>query len=108
VIIGHQTVILVHRAAGPPDTLGVPSHVETQESVSGCSVQPLTTTEELSDVDQVITRWRLYAPATVTLTAIDAVISDGVLYEVDGDPQIWSDMAGRPHHLECYLRRATG
>lgn len=105
---GRETVVIVHRATGPPDVLGVPSKIETQEHVAGCSVQPLTTSEELSDVDQVITRWKLFAPAGVALTVTDAVISRGLLYEVDGDPQVWTDLRGQPHHLSCLLRRATG
>lgn len=106
--IGRQAVTIVHRTDGPPDALGVPTRVETETAVTGCSVQPLSTDEQLSDVDEVITRWRLYAPAGLPMTAIDAVIFDGARYEIDGDPQTWSDLGGRPHHVECYLRRATG
>lgn len=106
--LGRQTVTFVHRSDGPPDNLGVPTVVETETTVPGCSVQPVSTTEEISDVDQVITRWRLFAPAGVTLTAIDAVIADGERFSVDGDPQIWPGLNGIPHHTECLLRRATG
>jgi hypothetical protein len=107
-LIGRQTVTVVHRTDGPPDSLGVPSVVETETAVTGCSVQPVSTAEELSDVDQVITRWQLFMPAGITVTATDNVIADGVVYGVDGDPQTWTDLGGRPHHTECYLRRATG
>jgi len=106
--IGRQVVTIVRRSDGPPDHLGVPTVVETETQVPGCSVQPLTTAEQISDVDQVVTRWRLLAPAGVVMTATDAVIADGVRYSVDGDPQPWTDLGGRPHHIECFLRRATG
>lgn len=105
---GHDTVTVIRRTNGPPDSLGVPTRVETQQTVPGCSVQPLGTDEMLSDVDRVVSRWKLYAPATLVLTATDAVQSHGITFEVDGDPQIWSDVRGAPHHLECLLRRATG
>jgi hypothetical protein len=106
--IGRQAVTIVRRSDGPPDALGVPTVVETETAVTGCSVQPLSTAEDISDVDQVITRWRLYAPAGITVTATDAVIADGTLFSVDGDPQTWPGLNGTPHHTECYLRRATG
>lgn len=105
---GRDTITVVHRTAGTPDNLGVPAKIETRRQVAGCSVQPLGTDELLSDVDRVITRWKLYAPAATALTTADAVESNGLLYEVDGDPQVWSDTRGVPHHLECLLRRATG
>jgi hypothetical protein len=105
---GRQTITTVTRVDGVPDPLGVPARVETHTQVAGCSVQPLATVEDLSNVDTVISRWRLFAPIGTTLSATDGVIADGVLYEVDGDPQPWTDQRGRPHHLECLLRRATG
>lgn len=106
---GRDTVVIVRRVMGAPDNLGVPTRIETREVVwNCCSVQPLGTDELLSDVDRVITRWKLYAPADVNLTSTDAVESNGLLYEVDGDPQIWADVRGVPHHLTCLLRRATG
>lgn len=105
--LGYDTITIVHRSDGPPDDLGVATVTETQTVVTGCSVQPLSTEEELSDVDRVVTRWRLFAPPDTVLTATDAVLVAGVLYEVDGDPQVWT-WAGTPHHLVCLLRRATG
>lgn len=106
--IGHQVITVVRRTDGPPDRLGVATPVETRYDVAGCSVQPLTTAEQLSNVDQVVTRWRLFAPPNADLVVTDAVVVAGIQYEVDGDPQVWPDMGGRPHHLEAYLRRATG
>lgn len=107
-VIGHQVIAVVRRTEGIPDRLGVPTLVETTHYVSGCSVQPLATIEQLSNVDQVVTRWRLFAPADADLIVTDAVITNGIQYEVDGDPMVWPDLGGVPHHLEAYLRRATG
>ncbi|HEX5119849.1 MAG TPA: hypothetical protein VFW65_32080 [Pseudonocardiaceae bacterium] len=106
--IGHQIITVIRRTSGPPDRLGVPTQVETRHDVSGCSVQPVGTDEQLSNVDLVVTRWRLYAPADADVVVTDAVIAGGLTYEVDGDPQVWPDIRGQPHHLEAYLRRATG
>lgn len=105
---GRQAVTLVRRSPGPPDAYGVYARVETRETVTGCSVQPLGSDEQLSDADRVTTRVKLFAPAGTVLTATDAVETGGVVYEVDGDPEFWTDHRGTPHHVECLLRRATG
>lgn len=108
--IGRQTVTAVLVTYGTPDNLGVAQKVETQTPITGCSFQPLTTIETLGDVDQVTSHWKLFAPTTVDLTAIAAIITpwDGLRYEVDGDPQVWTDYFGRVSHQEVMLRRATG
>lgn len=108
--IGHQTVTAVLVTYGARDKLGVEAKVETQTTISNCSFQPLTTVETLGDVDEVTSHWKLFAPATVDLTAIDRVITpwDGLSYEVDGDPLVRSDFFGRVSHQEVLLRRATG
>lgn len=108
--IGNQTVLAVVISYGPPDELGVPTETEAQTPISNCSFQPLVTIETLGDVDEVTSHWKLYAPATVNLRAVDAIVTpwDGLRYEVDGDPQTWTDMFGRISHQEVILRRATG
>lgn len=108
--IGHQTVTAVLVTEGVPDSLGVPAKVETTVAISGCSLQPLNTKETLGDIDQVTSHWTLFAPAAVNLDPIDSVITpwDGIRYDVDGDPEIWTDFFGNTSHQALRLRRATG
>lgn len=108
--IGNQTVTAVLATYGAPDRLGVKSKVETQTPITGCSLQPLSTVETLGDIDEVTTHWVLYAPVAVSLNAIDSIITpwDNARYDVDGDPQVWTDFFGTPQHQTVHLRRATG
>lgn len=108
--IGFQTVTAVLVTYGAPDKLGVEAKVESQTPITGCSMQPLTTVETLGDIDEVTSHWKLFAPATVNLNAIASVITpwDGLRYDVDGDPMVWTDAFGNVHHQEVLLRRATG
>lgn len=108
--IGNQTITAVLVAYGTPDKLGVEQHIETQVTLTGVSFQPLTTIETLGDIDQVTSHWKLFAPCTVDLSAIDRVITpwDGLSYEVDGDPMPWVDFLGNVSHQEVLFRRATG
>lgn len=108
--IGHQTVTAILVNYGATDKLGIPAKTETQVPLPGCSFQPLTTIETLGDIDEVASHWKLFAPASVDLSAIDAIVTpwDGLRYEVDGDPQVWTDFFGNVSHQEVALRRATG
>jgi len=80
----------------------------SETTVSGASVQPASTQEELDSRDTVIAQWVCFMPPGTDITATDQVRFRGDLYDVDGDPQPWDDELGRPHHIEVQLRRVTG
>lgn len=80
----------------------------TETVVTGCSVQPASTTEDLDGRDTVAELWDLYAPAGTDLRATDRVRFGGILLEVDGEPLSWDDHRGTAHHLEVRLKRVTG
>lgn len=108
-ILGYQTVTLVRRVVTGQDAHGEDIHTVVDESLTGCSFQPVSSVEQLGSGDQIVTRWQLFAPGEPDMTVIDAVIGpDGLAYEVDGQPQTWPDVMGRVSHTECYLRRAVG
>jgi hypothetical protein len=108
--VGNQTVTAVSVTFGPPDQLGLAQRIETLIPIPACSFQPIDTSEILGDIDVVTSRWRLYAPASVNLKAVDAIITpwDGLRYDVLGNPMVWTDLFGRVSHQEVILRRATG
>lgn len=105
---GGHTATVITRTPGAKDELGVPTWTESTVTVAGCFLQPLETEETLGNVDTVISHFKLFAPAGTPLTSTGRVVVDGVSYEVRGDPMPWADIRGIPHHIECYLRRATG
>lgn len=102
--LGAQTVTIVHLES---DDFG--DHHETgRATYPGCSVQPLSSVEEINAGDQIISRWSLYGPPIMEASPVDRVIVEGVTYELDGDLQLWRDLSGRPHHVEAVLRKVTG
>lgn len=105
--LGGHTVTVVRPTGwdrhGDPLT-GDPDETE----VTGCSVQPASTTEDLDGRDTVAGLWDLFTPAGVDIRATDRIRWRGELYEVDGAPQQWDDERGSGHHLEVRLRRVTG
>lgn len=107
-LLGNQAITVVTRTPSTKDAYGVASESESQTAVTGCSVQPGRSSEKVTDTDLVQTHWTLFAPPGTQLGEADAVIYNGAKYEVDGDPMVWSDHLGQPHHLHAHLRRVTG
>jgi hypothetical protein len=71
--------------------------------VLGCDVQPIAGSKYTLDREAIVARWRLFAPDGADIVATDRIRSDGLVYEIDGDVQIWAGS-----HLESFLRRAAG
>jgi len=110
--LGHETVYGITITAGTKGSKGIPGEVKSpQLPITGCSFQPLTTTEQTGDMDLTQTMWRLLAPPSpqaMTLTATSQVMAYGTTYQVFGDPQVQPDRRGKPDHLVILLRKATG
>jgi hypothetical protein len=105
-ILGPHTVVVVRAGTSAEDEYGneIPGWNDpTETTVTGCSVQPVVGTENLSGRDTVVSRWQLFAPDGTDLLATDRVEWDGDTYEVDGEVQRW----GFPplSHLVALLRR---
>lgn len=106
--IAVQTVTVITRTRVGEDVLGNDVYEDTETVVTGCSVQPLGSEEQLGDRDTVMSRWQLWAPADIPLTATSRVRHDGHVFEIDGEPQTWPGVDGRPHHVTAILKTWTG
>lgn len=115
VTLGADTVTVLKRSAAGEDRLGVAQLVSTPTVVTGCSFQPNSVDEVISDTDFTIAMWLLYTPVLTviqSLTAADAiqVLINGVqtVFEDFGDPVLWTDLNGNPDHYRIKLRKARG
>ena len=71
-------------------------------------LRPLTGDErDTGERDVIITRFHLFYPRTVTLTALCTVNVNGIEYKIAGQPEPHS-IGGRVHHYEALLERITG
>ena len=78
-----------------PDSLTIPR----------ASVQPEQGSEETFDRDMVTSRWRLWAPGSPDIDALDRIVHAGETYEIDGEVLRWP---GRLAHTTCLLKRTEG
>jgi hypothetical protein len=75
-------------------------------AVKGCSVQPGTSREELSNRDGVNVIYTVYAPPTADVHAGDAVDLPQGRFQVEGEPQEWA--IGALAHTVIQLSRWAG
>lgn len=74
--------------------------------ISGCSVQPGATTEDLINRDGVLIQWTVFAPSGTDIEATDRVKYLGATYEIDGEPDRWA--TGVLDHVRFFLKRWEG
>lgn len=91
---------------GEYDEYGNPITVETRISINA-DVQPLSTTENVTAGQQVVTRYRVVTGNNQGIQATDAIYWDGKEYQVEGDVEAHKLM-GRNHHKEMVISRVTG
>jgi hypothetical protein len=112
-ICGQDTVILVRREVAGRDRYGSDVLVDHETVVPGCSMQPMWGQESTGRADEITERFMCYVPglALVDLeidpNATDAVRFQGVVYEINGEPQPWHDQ-GVIDHVVLFCRRSTG
>lgn len=75
---------------------------------TGCSFQPLSTTEYISDREFAATHWKAIVPGRADFVSTDRVEWLGDSYEVDGDAEYWDDMKGKSHHTTFLCKRWQG
>lgn len=81
----------------------------TDHPVSGCSVQPSSTSTGFGTVDAVSTAGAiLYAPVGADIAEGDRVEAASGDYVVDGIPYTWASPTGRVSHLQARLRKWAG
>ena len=84
-----QYVILRHRVVAGHDEFNNDTYAFTEVQVGPCSVQQTTSREAIDFSDQVSTGVLVFVPYGTNVGFLDAIIIDGVEYEITGDPEGW-------------------
>lgn len=80
-----------------------------QVTISGCSVQPSSTSRDFDGrTTQVTDRWDLYAPPGSDLRAGDRIVWNGIAFEIDGAPMPWKSPTGSVSHVLAHLVEWSG
>ncbi|HET9381322.1 MAG TPA: hypothetical protein VFP69_10885 [Streptomyces sp.] len=103
-----DTVTVIDRVLTGQDERGQDVYQDVERDVPACNMQPVSSTETVDGMDQVVTRWRLAGPPGMGLTALSRVRYGGVMYEVDGDPGVHHSFAGLLDHTEAFLKVVSG
>lgn len=107
-LLAAEKVTIVRAGAATEDAYGNSQPgwaTATRTDVWG-TVQPLSSSEDVVNLDRTVTRWRLFLPPGADITARDRVEWQAGTFEVDGDVERWS-ARGAEHHVEAVLQRIT-
>lgn len=78
-------------------------------TVSGCSVQPASTSlNEDGRVLGITDGMTAYVPEGTDVLAGDHIVYSGETYEINGEPRIWQSPTGHNNHILLNLRRYSG
>jgi hypothetical protein len=90
------------------------AHATVTDITGSAVISPLSATETGSEADSTYTQTHF---VFLALPTVDIVATDRVSFNpgnglittfVDGDPFVWSDQIGRPHHIEARLKILIG
>ena len=80
----------------------------TKTTVSGCSIQPASTSLSLDGrILGISDGWTAYVPEGTDVKAGDHTLFDGNTYEISGEPRVWTGAFTRSH-IQLTLTRWEG
>ena len=95
---------LIVRTPGPADGYGDPTWTETRTEAR-CHAEQRTASEP-GDPHYQADEWRVVLDATAVLDGLDAIVIDGLQFEVVGPPWMAKDSrTNADHHFELRARR---
>jgi hypothetical protein len=104
-----QTVTLISRTVSGQDDYNNDVYAETSVDIFPCVVQPAGTTEAVQWTDQVSTDLAIFMPYGTDIEAVDAVLYNGLRYEVQGKTIDWiSPFTGRVSPVQIRVSLITG
>lgn len=103
------TVTIERRVLSGTDEFGNDKYTNQSVDVYPCSVQSGSSSEVVQGTEQVTTDIVVYFPAGTDAEAIDALVIDGVKYEIVGEPNAGtSPFTGFVAPVQVRANRMTG
>lgn len=106
-LLNRSLTIVRRSASGDTDDFGNDIPTETLVQAVG-ELQQRQRAEPGAEGELSDTQWALFLPAGTDITTGDAIVCDGEIYELIGDPwQARNPRTQQQSHIECTLRRTT-
>ena len=103
------TVTLVKRILAGQDANGNDVYTEKNLQVPNTVFVPSSAVENLVFQDQTTTMETFYLPWGTDVNAYDAIIFQGIEYEIQGVPSLWvSPFSGRPSPIRVNATKISG
>jgi hypothetical protein len=81
-----QTVTLLRRVPAGQDDFGDDKYSDVSDDIFPCSVQPGSSSEVVYGTEQLTSDIVVYVLAGTDVSYLDAIVHDGVKYEIQGQP----------------------
>lgn len=113
-ILGQDIVTRLRApSSAGPDGVAVPNWKSAESTWSkvdypGSSFQPISSNEDVVAQQRTEATHEWFAPAGADVLPTDRVRFAGLDYQVEGQPKVWRDGAGREDHQEIRCFRITG
>jgi hypothetical protein len=106
VILGSDTVTVLRGRTR--DNFGNLQGSDTGTDVTGCSVQPASSSEQTGTGELVIRNVTVFMPAGTDVRVTDRVQWRDHVYAVDGEPAHWHDQSATGSHVQVQLLLKEG
>lgn len=104
-----QTITLLRRVLSGRDEFGNDTYTDARAQVSGCVVQPAGSSEQIDFTELVSSDITVFIPYGTDVSPLDALLINGVTYEVRGVPQQWrSPFSGNTSPIQVQASVVTG
>lgn len=104
-----QTITLLRRVLNGQDEFGNDTYTDEPVQVSGCVVQPASSSEQTQWTEQVSTDITVFMPYGTVVSELDALVINGTQYEIEGIPQQWlSPFSGSTAPIQIRASLVTG
>lgn len=80
----------------------------SSENISGCHVQPDSTSSDFTDRANSVLTYTLWAPVNADVKKGDRITAQGRTYDVVGVPFCWYSPTGVCDHLTCRMTEWVG
>lgn len=104
-----KTVTIRKRTVSGRDDYNNDTYAFVEENIAQCVVQPGGSSEETDFADRLTDDITVFFPFGTDISYIDAIVLDGVEYEVRGVPQEWrSPFSGNTSPIQVSAVKVAG
>lgn len=125
--LGAATLTWLAQTDGATDRKGIPASLYAPTIIYGCSIQPVSVDEDVTNIDYYIGKFRIFAPAAAAAVKVTDYLLSGTPYVTTAGPlssflagasadslyrvigaKVWSNLSGGVDHVTIVAEIPSG